>query len=173
VNFSPAGQRLYDLAFTNFEPRGFRKLLKVGQWKASHHGDRIFGEGDLITQIVVPIRGAVSAVVGGLEIATLNPGELIGATIVLTNQRSAFFEATFSEDSQYICWSKSDLERFIAKNPGLSCKFNDVVNHHLVGQINKLTLKLTGGTQLDSIRPASNRQEAGKNSKKRRNMIGD
>jgi CRP-like cAMP-binding protein len=148
VKFPPDEEQLYDLAFTNFDPREFRKLLKVGKWKTACQGDRIFSEGDFITQIVVPISGSVSAVIGGRKIGTLGPGELIGAAIVLTNQRSAFFEATFTEDCRYMCWSKSDLERFIEKNPGLSRKFNDVVNRHLVNQINKLTFELIGGTRM-------------------------
>ena len=155
VKLPPAEQRLYELAFTNFEPREFLKLLKVGKWDTARQGELIFSEGDFITQIVVPISGSVSAVMGELEVGTLGPGELIGAAIALTNQRSAFFEATIAEDSRYMYWSISDIEKFIEKNPGLSRKFNDVVNRHLVGQINKLTLRLTGGNRTGDFQPVS------------------
>ena len=139
VRFLPDEQRLYDLAFRKFEPREFRKLLKVGKWQTARKHDYIFRVGDTITQIVVPIRGSVSAVMGGRKIASFSPGELVGAAIVLTNQRSAF-EARFAEDSSYMCWSKSNLDKFFEKNPDLSQKFNDVSNRHLVNQINKLAL---------------------------------
>ena len=38
VKFSPDEQRLYDLAFRNFEPRDSRKLLKAGNWGAARRG---------------------------------------------------------------------------------------------------------------------------------------
>jgi CRP-like cAMP-binding protein len=143
VQFLPDEQRLYELAFSNYRPREFLKLLQIGKWETGRWDERIFGEGDTITKIVVPVSGSVSATQGGREIATLGPGELIGAAIVLTNRRSAF-EARFTRDSRYICWLKSDLDSFHEKNPALAGKFNDVANRYLVDQINKLALIHTG-----------------------------
>lgn len=153
ITFSPAEQRLYELAFSDFLPGEFRKLLAFGKWKTAHQGDRIFTEGDLVTQVVVRVSGSVSAVVGGRKVATLGPGELIGAALALTNQHSACFSATFTEESRYMCWSNADIDKFVEKNPGLSRRFNDVVNRHLVYQINKLTLLLTGAARMSDIRP--------------------
>jgi len=152
VKFSPDEQRLYDLAFRNFEPREFLKLLKIGKWKMANRGDRLLTEGEVITKISVPISGSISASQGGQKVATLNPGELIGAGIALTNQSSAF-EAAVTEEARYICWSKSDIDTFLDRNPGLSRKFNDIVNRYLVAQINKLALYLTGTDSPDDIQP--------------------
>ncbi|HYQ73332.1 MAG TPA: cyclic nucleotide-binding domain-containing protein [Gammaproteobacteria bacterium] len=152
VKFLPDEQRLYDLAFGNYKPREFLKLLKIGEWRTAHQDERIFSEGDFITKIVVPVSGSVSAVQGGKEVSTFGPGELIGAAIVLTNQHSAF-EARFTECSRYMCWSKSDIDQFHEKNPGLAGKFNDVANRHLVEQINKLALILTGNALVGSMQP--------------------
>jgi len=152
VKFSTDEQRLYDLAFRNFEPREFLKLLKVGKWEAARQGDRIFTEGDVITQIFVPISGSVTVVQGGQEVAVLGPCELIGAGIALTSQ-SSIFEAEFTEESRYMSWSKSDIDKFIDRNPGLSRKFDDVVNHYLVDQINKLAFHLSGSARTDDIQP--------------------
>ena len=153
VKFSPDEQTLYDLTFGNFAPREFLKLLKVGKWKTARQGDRIFSEGDFITQIVVPLSGSVSAAQGGQKVATLGQGELIGAGIALASQSSAF-EAKFTEDSKYMCWSKPDLDNFIERNPDFSRKFNDVVNRYLVAQINKLALDLTSGAPTGDVEPA-------------------
>jgi hypothetical protein len=101
VKFSPDEQRLYDLVFRNFGPREFLKLLKLGKWETARKGDLIFSEGGYITKVVVPISGSVSALQAGREVATLAPGELIGAGIALTNQISEF-EAQFIEDSRYM-----------------------------------------------------------------------
>jgi hypothetical protein len=153
VKFSPDEQRLYDLAFRNYKPREFLKLLKVGHWETSRQGERIFSEGDSITRIVVPVSGSVSVVQGGRKVGTLGPGELIGAAIVLTNQHSAF-ETRFTEDSRYMCWMKSDIDKFHEKNPGLAGKFNDVANRYLVDQINKLALMITGNALVGNMQPA-------------------
>lgn len=153
VKFTPDEQRLYDLAFSNFEAREFLKLLKVGKWETARQGERIFSEGEFITQVVVPISGSISAVQGGRKVATLGPGELIGAGIALTNQCSAF-GAKFTEDSRYMCWSKSNIDKFIEKNPALSRKFNDVVSRYLVDQINKLAFYATGNARTGDIQPA-------------------
>jgi CRP-like cAMP-binding protein len=113
----------------------------------------IFSEGEFIPQIVVPISGSVSALVGGREIGTFDPGELIGSAIVLTSQCSAF-EAKFTATSRYMCWSKSNIDKFIEKNPDLSPKLNDVFNRHLVYQINKLALHHMGSALMGNIQPA-------------------
>lgn len=141
------------LVFRNYVSREFLKLLKIGKWETGRQDERIFSEGDYITEIVVPVSGSVSAVQGGREVATLGPGELVGAAIVLTNQHSAF-EARFVEDSRYMCWSKSDIDKLHETNPGLAGKFNDVANRYLVDQINKLALILTGTVLVGSMQPA-------------------
>lgn len=138
VKLSADQQRLYDLAFGNFKPREFLKLLKVGKWATARRGDRVLGEGEMITQLSMPISGSVSVVRGGHKVATLGPGELIGAGIALTSQSSQY-EAEFTEGGRYIYWLKSDIDKFIERNPDLSRKFNDVVNRYLVAQINKVT----------------------------------
>ena len=53
-----------------------------------------------------------------------------------------------------MCWSKSDIDTFLEKHPDLSGKFNDVVNRHLVEQINKLALILTGSALVGNRQPA-------------------
>ena len=137
VKLSADQQRLYDLAFQNFEPREFLRLSKVGKWETARPGERLLKEGEVITQISMPISGSISVTRGGQKVATMGPGELIGAGIALTSQSSQY-EAEFAEDGRYMSWLKSDIDKFIEKNPDLSRKFNDVVNRYLVAQINKL-----------------------------------
>jgi len=64
---------------------------------------------------------------------------MIGAAIALTGQASSL-NADFAEDSRYMSWSVTDVHRFLAKNPDLAIKFDDVLNRYLVAQINKLVL---------------------------------
>jgi hypothetical protein len=68
----------------------------------------------------------------------MGPGELVGAGIALSGHAS-FYDAQFVGEGRYMAWQKSDINRFIEKNPGLAPKINDVVNRFLVAQINKLS----------------------------------
>ena len=149
VRFTADEQRLYDLAFRNFEPRDFLKLLKLGKWKTAQQGDNILTRGQAIAQIAVPISGTVAASQDEKMVAQLHPGELIGAGIGLTGQPSAF-DAAFAEDARYMSWSVTDVQKFLDSNPDLTVKFNDIVNRYLVAQINKLALHLDGVTGVRS-----------------------
>ena len=137
VNLTPDEQRLYDLAFKNFAPRDFVKLLQLGEWKTAKPGGSILTQGQPITQIVVPIAGTVSASQDGKVVGRLYPGELIGAGIALTDQ-AAGFSADFEAEASYMCWSVTDIQQFLKKNPELALNFSDLVNRYLVAQINKL-----------------------------------
>jgi len=141
VKFTADEQRLYELAFRSFEPRDFLKLLKLGEWGTARQGDNILKRGQAIEQILVPISGTVAALQDEKVVAQLRPGELIGAGIALTGQASPF-NADFAEDSRYMSWRVTDVNRFMDKNPDLAIKFNDVINRYLVAQINKLALYL-------------------------------
>jgi hypothetical protein len=152
VKFAPDEQRLYELAFSNFAPRDFLKLLKLGEWETAGPGEQVLRQGEAITQIIVPISGSVAAGQGGRKVATLGAGELIGAGIALSGQSSAF-DAEFVEEGRYMCWLKPDIDRFLDRNPELRRSFNDVVNRYLVAQINKLALCLTGGESAGDVQP--------------------
>lgn len=147
VKFAPDEQRIYNLAFRNFEPREFIRLLKIGEWGNAKQGDTILTRGQAIEKILVPISGTVSASQNNRVVAQLHPGEVIGSGIALAGQGSAF-DAVFAEDARYMSWSVTDINRFLDNNPDLALKFNDVVNRYLVAQINKLALHVVGGEQL-------------------------
>lgn len=141
VKFTDDEKRLYELAFRNFEPRDFLKLLKLGEWRTAKPGDPILKRGQPIEQILVPISGTVAALQDEKVVAQLRPGELVGAGIALTGQASPF-DADFAEDSRYMSWRVTDVNRFMDKYPDLAIRFNDVINRYLVAQINKLALYL-------------------------------
>jgi CRP-like cAMP-binding protein len=75
----------------------------------------------------------------------LNPGELIGAGIALGNAAS-LYSAEFAEDSRYISWQVADIRRYKEKNPDVRDRLNDMINHHLVTQVDKLALDLAGSS---------------------------
>ena len=144
VGFTDDERQLYELTFHSLQPRDFLKLVKCGEWKTAFLGEKMLQYGQHISQISVPISGMVSASRGGVQIGTFTPGDMIGAGIVLTGQPS-FIDADCMQEVRYICWSISDIQVFLDKKPDLMLTFNDIVNRHLVAQINKLALYLASG----------------------------
>jgi CRP-like cAMP-binding protein len=139
VKFTDDEQRLYELTFATFQPREFLKLLKLGEWKSAGKGDRLLAQSDPVTHIAVPVAGTGTAHQKQGKVAQLGPGEVIGAGMALTGQ-PAFIDAEFAEHARYMSWRVADVNRFMAKNPDLAIKFNDIVSRFLVGQIDKMAL---------------------------------
>jgi hypothetical protein len=125
VRLTTDEQRLYDLTFSRLAPREFLRLIK----------------GQEIERLIIPISGAVAASQDGSTIGHLQPGEVIGEGIVLAG-RASLYQAAFSQDARYIAWPIDVLDRFRNENPDLRIKINDVINHQLVAQINKLALSI-------------------------------
>jgi CRP-like cAMP-binding protein len=141
VRLTTDEQRLYDLTFSRLAPREFLRLIKLGEWKTAEKGESIFDEGQEIERLIIPISGAVAASQDGSTIGHLQPGEVIGEGIVLAG-RASLYQAAFSQDARYIAWPIDVLDRFRNENPDLRIKINDVINHQLVAQINKLALSI-------------------------------
>jgi hypothetical protein len=147
VRLNPEEQRLYELAFQRLGPREFLKLAKLGEWKNGKQGEHIFDRGKPIEQILIPISGTVEASQDGTVVAQLQPGDVIGTGIALSGQTS-LYSADFAQDSRYMSWRVSDIARFRDRNPDLATKFNDIVNHYLIAQINKLTFSIVNEESL-------------------------
>jgi CRP-like cAMP-binding protein len=145
VQLSADEQRLYDLAFDRLQPKEFLRLAKLGAWSKGTRGEHIFEQGKVIEHILIPISGAVSASRAGKRLVQLNPGELIGAGVALGNAAS-LYSAEFAEDSRYISWQVADIRRYKEKNPDVRDRLNDMINHHLVTQVDKLALDLAGSS---------------------------
>ncbi len=89
----------------------------------------------------MPISGKIAASRDDEELTSLAAGELIGSSIALSGQGS-LFAASFTEDGRYMSWSVADVQGFLGRDPGLALKFNNIVNHNLVSQINRLALRV-------------------------------
>jgi len=139
-------QRLFELTFSTFAPRDFLKLVKLGEWKIAEQGEKFLVQGERIAQIAVPVVGHATANTENDKTLRMEPGELIGAGISLTNQPSAF-DAEFAENTRYMCWQVTDINKFMDNNPQLALQFNSIVNRYLVAQINKLAFHLQAGNE--------------------------
>jgi CRP-like cAMP-binding protein len=141
VRLTADEQRLYDLTFSRLAPREFLRLTKLREWRTAARGETIFEQGQKIERLIIPLSGAVAASQDGRTIGHLQPGELIGEGIALTGQAS-LYRAEFAEDARYILWPVEAINRFRTQNPDLRIKINDIINHQLVAQINKLALSV-------------------------------
>jgi CRP-like cAMP-binding protein len=141
VRLTPDEQQLYDLAFTRLTPREFLKLVRFGEWQTAQAHEHLCEKDQRIERVVVLVSGAATASLDDTELLRLQPGQLIGEGIALA-PRSSLYSAEFSEASRFMSWPAEGIDQFRRAHPELRIKFDDIINHHLVQQINALALSL-------------------------------
>jgi len=109
---------LYRLGFGNIRPRDFLALTMEGHWSDAAAGTQLLTTGRPAANICIAIRGRVGMSREGRALGTLQPGELIGVTMVLTGEPSPV-DARFEEAGRYICWSTPRLLSILEKRPEL------------------------------------------------------
>ena len=137
VVLSADEQKLYDLAFRSLRPREFVSLSLVGEWKDARAGDRIVSEGELVSDLCVPITGSADVYRQGERIGQLSPGHIIGTALALTGDPSPI-AVTFTEPARYMRWSLPSLRRFMDKRPDLRVALQSLVNRDLAGKLGKV-----------------------------------
>lgn len=141
VRLAPDEQRLYDLAFTRLTPREFLKLVAFGEWQTAQAKEQLFEKDRPIERIIVLVSGAVSASLDGTALLELQPGQLVGEGIAVA-PHSSLYDAQFSSDARFMSWPVERIGQFRKAHPELRIKFDDIINNHLVEQINALSLSV-------------------------------
>jgi hypothetical protein len=111
-------QALYDLGFRGIRPREFLALAMEGSWSDAPIGTQVLTAGAPAGSVCIAIRGRVGMSRGGNALGVLEPGDLIGVTMVLTGEPSPV-DARFEEPGRYICWPTPRLRSFLEKRPEL------------------------------------------------------
>ncbi|WP_137180442.1 Crp/Fnr family transcriptional regulator [Roseomonas sp. AR75] len=111
-------QALYDLGFAGIRPREFLALTMEGQWSDAPAGTQLLTAGLPAQDVCIAIRGRVAMARNGEPIGVLEPGDLIGVTMVLTGEPSPV-DARFTEPGRYICWPTGRLRAFLEPRPEL------------------------------------------------------
>ena len=111
-------EALYRLGFGAVRPRDFLTLTMEGNWADAPAGTQLLTTGLPAANVCIAIRGRVGMTREGRALGTLQPGELIGVTMVLTGEPSPV-DAHFEEEGRYIRWPTPRLLSFLEKRPEL------------------------------------------------------
>ena len=139
VALSPDEQTLYDMGFRSLTPRDFVALVMVGVWSDAAAGDKLLTEGQPVSSLSIPIRGAVRIHGRGRDLGLLEPGHVVGTALALTGQPSPF-DATFTEPGRYITWPVAKARRFTEGRPELQTALQHLVSQDLARKVERLAL---------------------------------
>lgn len=96
ARLSPEEITLHQGPFAGFTRHGFHKLLRVGSWRDLPIGTCLTSENEPVPELLVVGSGVARVLVGGNEVALLQPGALIGemSMVMQTNATATVIAAT-------------------------------------------------------------------------------
>ncbi len=118
VKLSAEEQRLCELVFRTMTPREMIKILKLASWESAVAGECFVARGKPLDRLMVIFSGKACVEVDGRNVTELQPGQFIGSISYVTEE-TAPANIVSIEPTRYVCWSKSELKDFMAKNPDL------------------------------------------------------
>lgn len=111
-------RRLYDLGFGAIRPREFLALTMLGEWSDAPAGKQVLMKGAPAEEVCIAIEGQVEMTRDGRMVGRLDPGQLIGVSMVLTGEPSPV-DAAFVEPGRYLRWPTVQLRAFLERRPEL------------------------------------------------------
>ncbi len=118
IKLSHEEQTLCELVFRTMTPREMIKILKLGTWHDADAGECFVKRGDPLDRLIVIYSGKACVEVDGNHVTDLEPGQFIGSISYVTEE-TAPASVVSLEPTRYVCWPKSNLNRFMSKNPDL------------------------------------------------------
>ena len=134
VVLSADEQKLYDLGFKALRPREFLSLVLLGQWKDAASGTEVLSEGAPVPAVSIATAGAIDVRRQGKSLARLQPGQIIGSALALTDAPSPV-SACFVESGRYIEWPISQLRTFVDRKPELRIALQQHANQDLARKL--------------------------------------
>jgi len=138
VQMTADERALYKLAFEALGAREFLDLMVLGHWGEADAGQYMFRQGDRPEEIQVLLSGVVSVEVDGEELTRLGPGQMIGATFILTDTE-AWGDGVVVEAARFMSWPIATLQRVLEKKPRVRASLNAIVSRDLAEKLRVLT----------------------------------
>ena len=137
VVLAPDEQKLYDLAFRSLRARDFLSLVLAGEWKNAAAGEKLLSEGEVASQVCIPIAGTVDVRRQGKQVGTLAPGQILGTGLVLTGTPSPV-EAVFTNAARYIAWPVHSLRALLDKKPDMRLALQQLASRDVSRKLEQL-----------------------------------
>ena len=141
VHFTPDEERLKVLAFPTLTQQDARSLFSRGMWVDLSPGNSLVQHDLEANRASVILRGIASVMHSGVTIAELGEGQFVGT--IDDKAETLDLDAVVKEEVRVLCWSRSNLEKFMNERPDVA-----VVLERSVG----LEVSRILGTALSDIR---------------------
>ena len=148
VVLRPEEETLYQLVFSSLKKQKFVLLSNMGEWHDGQPGERIFAEGETVSDIIVPISGQVSAWSNGEKVGSLGPGKMVGTGVVLMDG-IAPCDFIFDTPTRYIAWPVRTMREFLARDIELRSQIREIMNRDLAAKLGELTSTTKPEIELD------------------------
>lgn len=133
-NLQGAERELYDTVFKDLTPGEFVKLLGVGGWRDTTAGENLVADGTVVHDMMVLTDGEVEVKKGDKVLALLKPGQFVGEMSFLTGEKAGA-DVVAAGATKLMSWPQDALEKFLAKNGGLSFKVRGVLGRDVVTKL--------------------------------------
>jgi hypothetical protein len=118
VQLTDEQEQLCRLVFHSIAPREMLAMLKFAEWKNAEPGECFAPQGAPPDKLMVIYSGKARVEIDGRAVAEVLPGQFIGSIGFITDDPApAAFVAI--EPTRYVCWHRSKLKGFLAKNTEL------------------------------------------------------
>jgi len=129
-------RRLHLLVFSALTPRAMLKLFSFAEWRDVEPDTKIIAQATIIDELLLIYKGNVRIDVNGAEVAYIKGGGFVGEMSYLTGQETSA-DVVCVDNVRYLCWEKSKLDAFLAKESAIKNILQAVLGHDMAKKLKK------------------------------------
>lgn len=118
VHLTETEQQLHNLTFRTMTPREMLRVLEYASWNQAPERTRLIVQGEQLDRLLLIHSGRAEVRADDRFRANLGPGDFMGEMSFATG-RPTSADVVTSEDTHYLSWQRSDLERLYRRQPEL------------------------------------------------------
>jgi hypothetical protein len=118
VPLTETEQQLHNLTFRTMTPREMLRVLEFASWHEAPAGSQLITQGEQIERLLLIHSGRAEVLADYRFRANLGPGDFMGEMGFATG-RPTSADVVTTEDTRFLSWQRSDLERLYRRQPEL------------------------------------------------------
>ncbi len=136
VTLTDEERRLHLLVFSALTPRAMLKLVSFAEWRDVETDTKIIAQNTVIEELFLIYKGNVRIDVDGVEVAYIKGGGFVGEMSYLTGHETSA-DVVCVDNVRFLCWEKSKLNAFLAKESGIKDILLAVLGHDMVKKLKR------------------------------------
>lgn len=143
IAFNEEEQSLYDLIFSDLEPRKFKRVLEAGRWADFGPKSLLVQEGTENGDVLLIGRGRVAVEKEGAKVGELGTGAFVGEMSYI---RGCAANATVRsvETTRCLLWERASLNHLFETDPAVRAVFHAGITEDLAEKLSRQKKMKTG-----------------------------